>query len=1467
MKKVLRSIAILAGIAAVCFLYSPLISVAQDTDRPIQELLLDVNIGFKEKLDRLSKEENLFDSLEAMDSEGVMKAYLCSLDVGECYQHTIFIQHQFLWMLQKDLAEGVGEKGKLKRKEAVDFALRQMKENQEALKAKFAIVSLDDEAKERLESALFEMVYAEPCKGLKASADPEEKGVADLAALRGHLTTLAGIDMDEIYEELGCYRGMEEIAGTDKEDTGAGEEAEAAKKEEIIKNHIYSLYGFGEGALTEQDKGGPKEADGSENKEGNKEGNKEDEVGKGEPSDLAEAGGGVLKLVTSRTADVSTAESDEKGEYRSMPGEGQYYEVYAKTEEDMADRMEIVVSIGEERQTHEAVKGEFKVMDSAYNWRLQVPYEELLLEESDGQIRADIRALNEESKVVGRAQASPMTASGVYDINKRWIGSDFAKLNTNKNADQVYYVHGTVYSDDCNAHHITKSTNGTGKYSHLSVSSLDGGRATVRVRASGKAITGTWLMIYGRIELNNLNIIGCGGSDRTVGLVSAKNSKQTSSETKQSYLSANNCSFSVANKWAVHGDRNSYLEVNDCTISKTKGGVGSHGEINVRNTTLNGAGSPYTGWAGIHLNVPVSQGGFRHSINLENDRVDGYLTGVEFAVSDFFSDQPVGDELTSLSLTLTGGGNTLRNCTTGIQTSKNNVDIPLTLDVKGTMSDINSCTTGIHVGYDRDTVGISAGGIHGGNAGVRNRGTFLMDGGNIYSNTTGLINTGAVTMTNGAIHSNSNGGNGGGIFNDSGAKLTMTGGSVTENAAKHGGGIFNQSNSSLNITGGLVSGNTGTASGGGIYNENAAVTQITGGEIEGNGGASGTGIYQNGTLRLEGDAYINGNNEIYLPAGKFVSVSGILSSTQAVAALLPADCTLGRTCARADYGGAKGSAIYEKFTLKANPPYLLRPADYQSGSGKADTDVVVSRGYTISYHKNYAAEVANVPASHMKYWYESARVSSQTPSLAAITFKGWSEDPKAQDAAYRPGDTIASGANGDMMLHAVWEAKVKVTYVGNHAEDGTEKSECVTKQECDHANGYQVKKNSEYTKYKRPGYTFAGWAISESANEAKDVNYPEKSVNRLSFEELRKLAITQGGNHAHPQIPEVILYDVWDAIPEMTADGVQEFYEGTEVTKEMLLANIKATDKEDGDLTKNIHITKVVYAKGKLIDGIKADSQSHTWDNDMPGDYQLDTWFHAMDKEDSPVTHLITYAVADAFGNTTECEWAVKVKYNEFPIIETEDRYFTLEEAQKGVISEEVLIKEALDSGKLKVTDQEDDELYPGTIPQRVVLLDFHPDELKQFQESGYVALTYSVKDSMGPKGEGKETTCQFNVHVVKDGEITEPRSAKCVRFINKEYYELNADSSDKTLSEEEKKALNANGGLNVDSKWYKEEEYKNLIHSLWTDAEPDEIWKFSHQDVEKVKDYINEHGIGNSVQSDGLSGFVNEFGSLRTAQ
>lgn len=717
--------------------------------------------------------------------------------------------------------------------------------------------------------------------------------------------------------------------------------------------------------------------------------------------------------------------------------------------------------------------------------------------------------------------------------------------------------------------------------------------------------------------------------------------------------------------------------------------------------------------------------------------------------------------------------------------------------------------------------------------------TTTVSGGSIYSNTgAGISNKGTLKVSGGKIYSNQNRG----VFNN--GTMTLSGGEITSNAVPggSGGGIYCGTGSSLTLSGGTIADNTA--------------------------GKVGNGVYFNGaSFRMSGNGAVDIGNDVYLAANKYITVTSVLTAEQA-AMITPSNYENGRKVAETACGKKLGSLSYEKFLLTPKNKYCLRPGDYQADQANTeDSDVVVSTQYQVAYNKNYDGTVENIPSAESKYWYESMAISALVPEAEMIKFLGWSENAGAEKAALQPGAMLEAGINRNVTLYAVWGTKIKITYYGNGSDTGTEKTEYTTVAECMEKQGYTLRDNETYTKFTKKGAMFVGWNIS-AGGAGNQVDFPKKTVCRLTAAELLKLAEKQSDSVAGEtdNLAEIGLYAAWDFIPEISADEILEFYEGTEVTKEMLLANLKAEDKEDGDISENLRILKIEYAKGRLEGGTKQEAKAESWESDMPEDYQLDTWFLQLDKEDSPVIHYVTYAVTDSTGNEALLRWPVKVLYNEYPTLEAEDRYFTLEEAKSGMITEETLLTIPLREGTIHAADKEDDERNPGEIQQKIQLRDFHPEEFTTFEESGFVTVTYSVQDSMGPGGAGKETFARCTVHIVKDGEITRPEKVQYVRFISQKYFEKNlekaADLSEMKEVEEEEEC---NGGLMLRSKWYQEPSYKNILSAVWEEeARPEEVWRLDKEDVKAVKEYIENHGIGNSMESGALSGFAAEFGRLK---
>ena len=156
-------------------------------------------------------------------------------------------------------------------------------------------------------------------------------------------------------------------------------------------------------------------------------------------------------------------------------------------------------------------------------------------------------------------------------------------------------------------------------------------------------------------------------------------------------------------------------------------------------------------------------------------------------------------------------------------------------------------------------------------------------------------------------------------------------------------------------------------------------------------------------------------------------------------------------------------------------------------------------------------------------------------------------------------------------------------------------------------------------------------------------------------------------------------------------------------------------------------------------------------------------------------------------------------------------------------------------------------------------LLDFHPEEFQKFTDSGYIVLNWHVQDSMGPDGKGKETVRPFTVYVVKDGEILKAPHKQNVRFISEKYYRINENVDADALTEDEKEAYSKNGGLHVDSKWYQEQEYQDVIEKTWK-KNGGKVYRFTDEDARRAEEFVDTHGIGNSRDENALAMFANEF-------
>lgn len=1023
--------------------------------------------------------------------------------------------------------------------------------------------------------------------------------------------------------------------------------------------------------------------------------------------------------------------------------------------------------------------------------------------------------------------------------------SDTSISNNKANDGGGMYTDGNLTINNCTYDSNTASGNGGGIISNGTVTMNSGSITNNYSGWDGGGVNSRATFNFNGGAIQNNTAYWLGGNIHVQAVDNINNKQSVFTVTSKNPISGGKAEGSGGGGICVYGT-GAKLILNDGTSVKdntapTGGGINGNAAVEMKNATISGNKATSNNGGGIELfsdqygtgsfkmtsgtienNTATCEGGGFHGPNfimtggtIQKNNAGTVAGGV--LVNGTGACSMSGGTITNNTSTYSGGGLWVDDNT------------PFTMG-GGTISNNTAGGDGGGIHIDNGNITITAGTISGNKGqwggGINDCGTVTMKGGTISGNSTtskagagiNVSTNGKLTMSGGKIQNNTSAETGGGICNL--GTLEISGGEISGNTTKYsGGGIYNSAQGKgTTITGGTISGNTAeTYGGGGIYIEDNSKVTMTGGTIKANTvKTNGKAIYQNGTLNLGGSAEVLG--DIYLGTGKIINVVSDLT--------------------------------------KANPEVAMAEND--------------------TYKQRVIAEYSADTTSFKNGTHDTKRYSLETNTARYAKAKNIKID-----------DNVDKGK-----LYQVWLNKtdlpIRVNYIGRYADSGSVKTEIVEPG----TEKYTVQKNSGYTRFSRKDYTFQGWAYRLTD---KKPTYSEKSSNVISYDDLRSiwqeqqeagisgdmfetqstessrsvagiaLAAMQNALSGlifpaqvqaaeNDQVWDVYMLDTWDKVPTIKWKE-NTFWEGTDVYKADLLKNIRISDLEDGtiDVSKLV-INSITYSAGKLENGTKAASYTVNYPKGMQDSDKLDTWFMQLDKNDSPVTHVLHCSVTDSAGNVAKADITVKVKYNEFPTITAQDRYFTLEEAQGGQITKDALLKNAITDGKLSANDTEE-----GNLNNKLDMVDFKASDFTSFTDSGYVTVTFHVQDSMGPGGKGKETYRQIKVYVVKDGVIEEPEKAQNIRFINKKYYDLNKGVNPDTLSEEEKEARNGNGGLNVESKWYHDPEYQAVIEAAFGKTQGTD-YEFTKEDIDKIKAYVDANGIGTTRSDAALDNFYSQF-------
>ena len=184
-----------------------------------------------------------------------------------------------------------------------------------------------------------------------------------------------------------------------------------------------------------------------------------------------------------------------------------------------------------------------------------------------------------------------------------------------------------------------------------------------------------------------------------------------------------------------------------------------------------------------------------------------------------------------------------------------------------------------------------------------------------------------------------------------------------------------------------------------------------------------------------------------------------------------------------------------------------------------------------------------------------------------------------------------------------------------------------------------------------------------------------------------------------------------------------------------------------------------------------------------------------------------------ANGGTLYAHW------DECPQIEAVDRYFSLDFAQKGKITEEELLSTA------SATDREDGVLENRTSTQvaevgingSLSLYGYAATDFTQMTDSGSISITYKAVDSIG------NTVYKTVTVFITDTEPLEQTDFQYTRFINEKYYEASYE----------------NGGFHPDSIWRNNPEYADALERALANLKnetPVESYRITKNENESVE-------------------------------
>ena len=509
--------------------------------------------------------------------------------------------------------------------------------------------------------------------------------------------------------------------------------------------------------------------------------------------------------------------------------------------------------------------------------------------------------------------------------------------------------------------------------------------------------------------------------------------------------------------------------------------------------------------------------------------------------------------------------------------------------------------------------------------------------------------------------------------------------------------------------------------------------------------------------------------------------------------------------------------------------------------------------YTVRHWKQKADGIAS---THDDKNYELAETETKKAQIgskvtpAVKTYTGF-DSPKTQ--------TKAVTADGKMVIDYYYERHLyNVTL---NTGTGIEKTIG--------AGPYRYGQSVTIDANVKEGYHWLNWTGNYTGGSSGDqtvdtkkftFTMPSVDVTMTASAEANKYTIHFDPNGGAGHIDDiettydtdVTLPDVWNA--DGTAAYVKYTLDGQNVTDGVISGAIpkammagyeeeETEDMEDTEDPEDVEETEVTDD----LDDLEEEDNEENKKAEEPKKKVYTSVFMGWSLEDGKDTFIPQWKAGDIARNLVAedgGEITLYAVWDDCPWIQAQDLYYTLEQAQSGFITEEEILSHAT------ATDREDGSpILPGTNPApsdpevftSFTIPDYQAEEFTNLQHDFDASENLTVVDHVG-----NTYVKQIMVHVTDTTPVKVKPEGK-TRFISEKYFNLDHE----------------HGGLEENSIWMTDADYHSALQKAFDNLKndtPEDEFLIPHETILEMKQYVQEHGIGNSKEPGALTEFYNRF-------